>query len=252
MTEEKKEHNENKVEVHSSSSMARSSPVNQGSWKNYAIVALATALVVIGGMWLVNTLSSGNNNIPTGAAPSDDLAAPTVRVDLDIEGSPFIGDENAPVTIVEFSDYQCPFCGRFFTDTEPLIKSQYIDAGKVKLVYKDFPLDQIHPEATPAAHAARCAGDQAKYWEFHDKILDNQALLGSSSYSKWASELGLDTAKFDECQKSSKYLGLIRDDLQQGSSAGVRGTPAFLINGVLVSGAQPFSVFQQIIESELA
>lgn len=170
---------------------------------------------------------------------------------VDISKNYFKGEEDAPVTMIEFSDFQCPFCGRFFAQTLPLIEEQYIKTGKVKFVYKDFPLESIHPMALPAALAARCAGEQGKFWEYHDMIFENQALLSDASLRQWASNLGLNTANFNSCLDSQKYLSEIRQDLQEGDAAGVRGTPGFLVNGQLISGAQPFSAFQQAIESQL-
>ena len=213
--------------------------------KNYIIVALATALIVLGLVWIRD---SGSN--VTGATGAVGAAAPTVS-GISSEGNYFKGDENAPVTLYEFSDYQCPFCGRFFSDTLPLIEENYIKTGKVKLVFKDFPLDSIHPEATPAALAARCAGDQGKYWEFHDKIFQNQQLLGSAAYSQWAQELGLDVSQFDNCLNTRKHLSAVRKDLLEGQQAGISGTPGFVLNGQVISGAQPYPVFQQAIESAL-
>ena len=221
-------------------------------YKNYAIVALATALIVVGLMWFLN----GSGDTPTGAPTAGDdfpevPSGPPQRVNLEVGDSPSMGNADAPVTIIEFSDYQCPFCGRFYSQTLPSIKRDYIDTGKVRFAYKDFPLESIHPEATPAANAARCAGEQGKYWEFHDKTFENQDLLSTASYNQWAQEIGLNTAPFAECVKSNKYASAVRDDLRTGSAAGVQGTPAFLINGLLVSGAQPYTVFQQVIDAEL-
>ena len=156
------------------------------------------------------------------------------------------------VELIEYSDFQCPFCARFFTDTLPQIKANYIETGKVKFVYKHFPLDSIHPQATPAALAAECAKEQGKFWEYHNALFANQALLGDSNYKKWASDLGLDTEQFNDCYDTQKYLTQVRNDLQEGSSAGIRGTPGFLVNGQIISGAQPFVAFQQAIEAALA
>lgn len=206
--------------------------------KNYVIVALVTALVVLGLVWLRD---SGNGS-KTG----------TTATGVSAEGNYFKGEEDAPVVLYEFSDFQCPFCARFYTDALPQIEENYIKTGKVKLVYKDFPLDSIHSEATPAALAARCAGDQGQFWEFHDKIFENQQLLSSSSYTTWANELDLDTATFNECLTSQKHISAIRKDLLEGEKAGVRGTPAFILNGQVISGAQPYVVFQQAIEGALA
>ena len=153
---------------------------------------------------------------------------------------------------MEFSDFQCPFCGRFFEQTLPLIEERYIKTGKVRFVYKDFPLESIHPQALPAASAARCAGEQGKFWDYHDLIFNNQALLSDTNYKQWAEQLGLDMDDFSSCYDSGKYVNDIRADLQEGSRAGVQGTPGFLINGQLVSGAQPFANFEQVIEAELS
>lgn len=198
-------------------------------------------------------LRGGNNAaVPTGGAagtvPSD--GAPS-RVEVSMDNDPVLGKKDAPVTIIEFSDYQCPFCGRFYTQTLPLIKSKYIDTGKVKLIFRDFPLS-FHPEAMPAAVAANCAGEQGKYYQYHDKIFDNQATMGGNSYKQWAQELGLNVAQWESCLKDPKQTEEVQKDLRDGTAAGVQGTPAFFINGQLISGAQPFSVFEQIIEAELS
>jgi protein-disulfide isomerase len=188
---------------------------------------------------------------PTAAAPAAGQAAPNLA-EVDIGDSPVKGDDDAPVTIIEFSDFQCPFCSRFYTQTLPQLENEYINTGKVKFVYMHFPLDNIHPEATPAALATECARDQGKFWEFHDLVFENQQSIGDASYKQWASQLSLDTTKFNDCYDSKKFETDVRDDLAKGSAAGIRGTPGFLLNGQLISGAQPFAVFQQAIEAELA
>ena len=191
--------------------------------------------------------NQGNNNIPSGI------------VDVSADDDPFMGDKNAPVTIIEFSDFQCPFCRRFWSDTLSQIKTQYIDTGKVKLVYRDFPLDSIHPGAKPAAEAAECAEDQGKFWEMHDKIFEEQnkqgqgtVQFGVTDLKNWAGELGLDQDKFDSCLDDGKYADEVAKDFQDGAQAGVQGTPSFFINGKQLSGAQPFAAFQQAIDAELA
>lgn len=198
---------------------------------------------------------------PSPAAPSDNAAArqaapaapgPAPRVQVSADDDPFMGDKNAPVTIIEFSDYQCPFCSRFYTGTLPQLKSEYIDTGKVRFVYRDFPLTSIHSEARPAAIAANCAETQGKYWEMHDKIFTNQQGLSDASYKAWATELGLDNAKFETCLRDPAMGSEVDQDLRDGASAGVQGTPAFFVNGQLLSGAQPFGAFKQVIDAELA
>jgi protein-disulfide isomerase len=174
----------------------------------------------------------------------------TSRVQVSIDDDTIKGDSNAPVTIVEFSDFQCPFCARFYTGAYQQIKQQYIDTGKVKFVYRDFPLGN-HEYAQKAAEAAECADDQGKYYEMHDKLFET-GLLDVANLKLHASNLGLDTAKFDECLDSGKYYNEVQKDFKDGQAAGVDGTPQFFINGIRVRGAQPFSAFQQIIEAELA
>ena len=188
------------------------------------------------------------------AAPSAPTQpTPTARAEVEVGDAPVKGDEDAPVTIIEFSDFQCPFCSRFYSQTLPQIEEEYVKTGKVKFAYKHFPLDSIHPQATPAALASECAREQDKFWEYHDIIFDNGAqALSDSNYKKWAFDLNLDTEQFNDCYDSQKYLSNVRSDLTEGSSAGIRGTPGFLLNGQLISGAQPFAVFQQAIDAELA
>ncbi|OGN14410.1 MAG: hypothetical protein A3J47_03150 [Candidatus Yanofskybacteria bacterium RIFCSPHIGHO2_02_FULL_43_22] len=170
----------------------------------------------------------------------------------------FLGDENAPVVVIEFSDFQCPFCRSFWRDTLPLIKSEYIDTGKVKFVYRDFPLD-FHPGAMPAAQASECAEEQDKFWEMHDKIFIEQDKQGTGTIQfgvnelkKWASETGLKIGDFNSCLDSQKYAEEVKKDAADGRLAGASGTPSFFINGRLLVGAQPFSAFKSIIDEELS
>ncbi len=190
---------------------------------------------------------------PSGLAVGD--AAPTAPQPsgkaASADDDPVLGDKNAPVTIIEFSDYQCPFCERFWSQTLPLIKANYIDTGKVKLVYRDFPLG-FHQYAQKAAEAAECADDQGKYWEMHDKLFQNQAALTINDLKRYASELGLDTSTFNQCLDSGKYTKEVQKDLADGSASGVSGTPSFFVNGVQIVGAQPYSAFEQAIEAAIA
>ena len=215
---------------------------------------LLIAVVVIGGGFFMFTGNGGSSGT-TGAViqqPTQQPSAPSA-VSASADDDPFLGDENAPVTIIEFSDYQCPFCARFWSQTLPLLKSTYIDTGKVKFVYRDFPLSSIHPTAQAAAEAAECVRDEAGgsnevYFEYHDKIFANQASLSESSLKQCAQELGYNIYS---CLSSGKFRSEVLKDLDDAQSAGGRGTPFFVINGIPLSGAQPFSVFQQTIESEL-
>ena len=185
------------------------------------------------------------------AKDAADSTAPAKVMDVSVDDDPALGNADAPVTMVEFSDYQCPFCGKFFTETEGQLRKDYVETGKVKLVYRDFPLE-FHPEAEPAALAADCANEQGKFWEYHDLLFTNQAELSDTNYKKWAADLGLDTAKFNKCYKNLKYLDEVKKDMADGQKYGVSGTPAFFINGKMISGAQPYTVFQQEIEAALA
>lgn len=168
-----------------------------------------------------------------------------------------LGNPDAPITIIEFSDFQCPFCRKFYKETLPQIKKEYLVSGKVKFVYRDFPLVQIHPGAMPAAEGAECAKEQGKFWEMHDTIFDEQEKQGSGTVQftvddvkKWAAKIGLNTSKFNQCLSSGKFAQEVEKDIADGSTAGVSGTPATFINGRLITGAQPFAAFKAIIEEE--
>ncbi len=222
-------------------------------WK-YSTFVLA-AVLIVGAFFTF----SGDKVTTTGNVVATAPSVPTQpsQVTASEDDDAVLGDKDAPVTIIEFSDYQCPFCARFWSDALPQIKSQYVDTGKVKLVYRDFPLTSIHPMAQPAAEAAECvkdaAGGQGKgdkaYYEFHDKIFGNQVALSDASLKAWAKELGYD---IESCLSSGKFKSEVQNDLQAATAAGGQGTPYFVINGKPLSGAQPFSSFQQIIEAELA
>jgi protein-disulfide isomerase len=181
-------------------------------------------------------------------------------VDVPIGDAPIMGDPDAPVTIVEYSDYQCPFCVRHFQETMPQLLEDYIDAGKVRYVFKDFPLTSIHPQAVKAAEAARCAreisGNDA-YWEMHDRLFEGQQdwsdnIEFETVFKGYAGDLGVDQAAFDECLDSGRHADAVRADLQEGAGFGVTGTPAFFINTLPLRGAQPYEVFVQVIEELLA
>ena len=188
--------------------------------------------------------SGGGNGGSTGGAGTQTFS-----------GAPLEGNANAPVTIIEYSDFQCPYCGRFFSDAYPQIKQQYIATGKVKLVFKDFPLTSLHPMAEKAAEAGQCALAQGndKFWALHDKIFANQAQLSVDNLKLWASQVsGIDAAKFNSCLDSGGMAAIVQQQEQEGQQAGVSGTPSFTINGKLVVGAQPFSAFQTAIDAALA
>ena len=184
-------------------------------------------------------------------------AGPAIRVSLDAPRmtvalaptDPALGPASAPVTLVEFSDFQCPFCQR----VEPTLKQLRDKYGdKLRIVWKDFPLTQIHPQAFKAGEAGHCAGDQGKYWEYHDRLFANQQALQPADLKKHATDLGLDGAAFGTCLDTSKYGERVRDGVSQGTALGVNSTPTVFINGRRLSGAQPLEVFVATIDEELS
>jgi protein-disulfide isomerase len=170
------------------------------------------------------------------------------RIEVSIGDDPMKGPADAPVTIVEFSDFQCPFCKRVLPTLEQVLTTY---AGKIRLVFRDFPIVTIHPHAQRSAEAAHCAREQGKYWEYHDALFAAQEKFAVTKLSEYAQSIGLDIAAFEQCLASNKYTAEIQKDIADGSQIGVTGTPAFFINGRLLSGAQPFEAFQRIIEEEL-
>lgn len=170
------------------------------------------------------------------------------RMEVSWVGAPVRGVREAPVTIVEFSDYQCPFCKRSQSVTKQVLQ-QY--SGKVKLAFRDFPIRGLHPQAQKAAEGARCAGDQGNFWEYHDLLFEKAPELEVSSLKQYATALGLDMTRFNECLQKDKYVASVEKDVQEGIQLGVSSTPTFFVNGRLVLGAQPFSTFEKIIEEEL-
>ncbi len=169
------------------------------------------------------------------------------RKQVEVKG-PARGPDNAKVTIVEFSDFQCPFCSRAHDTVEEVMQAY---AGKVKLVFRQFPLE-FHQDAPKAAEGALCANEQGKFWEFHTALFKNQSKLKEEDLKEHAKGLGLDGAKFAECLSSGKMAAVVKEDMAAGKKVGVSGTPAFFINGVMLSGAQPLEEFKRVIDAELA
>jgi protein-disulfide isomerase len=170
------------------------------------------------------------------------------RVTIATAGRPSKGPADAPIELIEFSDFQCPFCGRAF----PIVKQVMAAYGdRIRLIYRHYPLP-IHPRARPAAEAAACAADQGKFWEYHDRLFQNQDKLEDADLKAHAVAVGLDATKFDACYDAKAHKADVDADIQAGNDAGVTGTPAFFINGRLLSGAQPFEAFKKVIDEELA
>ncbi len=184
--------------------------------------------------------------------------------DLSIAGAATLGAADAPVTLVEFTDYQCPFCRRHFAQTMPQLVKDYVETGKLRYVMREFPIQSIHPKALKAAEAALCAGDQGKYWEIHDVFFADQRKLAPEDLKAHAEGLGLDVASFNECLDGDKYAQRVQKDLADGVKAGVRGTPSFFagltdpadptkIRAIkYLNGAQPYVVFKAAIDALIA
>ncbi len=164
------------------------------------------------------------------------------------------GVDDARVVMVEFTDYQCPFCARHVSETDPKIQADYVDTGKVRYLIRDLPLP-FHANAHVAAQAARCAGDQGKYWEMHDSLFENQVAWSEGDaetlFSGYAGELGMNVGTFDSCLSSGKYKSVVEDDVALAGKAGASGTPTFAINGELLVGAQPISAFKAVLDRAL-
>lgn len=187
------------------------------------------------------------------AAPSPSAATPTIMDLVLAEAQHFSGDPAAPVTMVEFSDFKCTFCGRFWAETLPSIREQYIDTGKIRFVYKHFAI--LGSESERAGEASECAAEQEQFWAYHNQIFADQtsahSTLDDPKLIELAAAVGLKSAPFAECLTSGRYSSRVRQQTQAAKSLGMQGTPSFLINGVFISGAQPFEVFQQAIEEKL-
>jgi protein-disulfide isomerase len=183
---------------------------------------------------------------------------------LNISGAPVLGKPEAPVTLVEFTDYQCPYCKRHAIGTLPQIVKAYVETGKLKYVLRDFPLNRIHPDAAKLAEAVLCAGDQGKSWEMHDHIFKAKKSPNPGELPKQAGALGLDAKAFEACMQTNKYAGQVEESLAEGGKLGMRGTPGFFLGKTdsndpgkitateMISGAQAFPTFEKAINKLLA
>ncbi len=173
------------------------------------------------------------------------IASPQIGDDV------ILGDPEAPVTIFIFSDYQCPACGLFYQQTEHLLRKNYVETKKAKMVHKDFPLENIHPLARSAAEAAECGRDQGRYWIYHDALLERQKELGQIDFAELAETLGLNKTEFSQCYNNRKYKDEVTTDLSEGLNLGVEATPTIFINDKMIQGAYPYNVFSQAIDEVL-
>lgn len=220
--------------------------------------AIIVAGVLIAGAVLYSGgLLGGSGSVGKGGAAIEEALPKNVNIEDDDAA---LGSPSAPVVLVEFSDFQCPFCRKLWRDSLPQITEKYIKTGKVRFVYRDFPISSIHPGAESAAMAGECAEDQGKFWEMHDKIFSEQDKMGQgtvefgvSDLKRWAREIGLDGTALDACLDSGKYKSEVAKDYSDGSALGVSGTPHVFVNGkLLIRGALPYTQIEQIIEQELA
>lgn len=236
---------------------------------NKLIVGIVIALMIVafsvgyivGNFGETKTVIQNTPQITPTQAPNQPNSQ--TRIAVSTGDSPVMGSSNASVTMIEFSDFQCPFCGQFFSQTLPDVEKNYVDSGKVKFVFKNMPLTNLHPNARSAAMAAECANEQDKFWEYHNTLFENQtswsgldATDATKMFKQYASELGLDANSFNSCIDSEKYANTVDKDFQDGTSYGVNGTPTFFIGNdqrgyIRIDGAQPFSVFQQELNSEI-
>jgi protein-disulfide isomerase len=198
---------------------------------------------------------------PSLAAPQAPSGAETQTL-VSIEGAMSKGDKNAKLTLVEFTDFQCPFCARHLRDTMPQIENEYIKTGKVRYVLRDFPLESIHPQAFKGHEAANCAAEQDKYWEMHEKLFANQRAMTPKDVTAYAETMGLDMGKFQSCFDSGKYAAKVRKDLTDAQKYGATGTPTFFIGLTdpksseikavrKIVGAQSYAAFKNAFDTLL-
>ena len=183
-----------------------------------------------------------------GPAINVTLEAPRYTIDVNTH-DPIRGAPSAPVTIVEFSDYQCPFCAQV-APTLGRLRATY--GERIRIIWKDFPLTDIHPQALKAAEAAHCAGEQGQYWQYHDRLFTSQQALDLPSLKEHAVALGLDSGVFDACVEEGRYAQRVRDGMNAGRLVGVGSTPTVFINGRMIAGAVPYETFSRAVEDALA
>lgn len=214
--------------------------------------------IVLAGVIIAGAIMFTNSGKQVGGSNLGAQVGDAVPNEVDAQSlpgnGPVLGDPNAPVTIVEFADFQCPFCGRFFKTAGREIIETYVKTGKAKFSYRDFAF--LGEESEWAAQAARCAGDQGKYWQYHDYLYDHQNGENEGAFAKaklkgFAAALGLNTAEFNNCLDSGKHEADVKSDTEAGRSFGVSGTPSTFVNGKMITGAVPFSQFQTEIEAAL-
>lgn len=223
--------------------------------KQQTMIVLLSILVILQLVTAYGVFQLGKTGMPAAqpapaAAPEPAPAAPAEKIEVSIDDDAVKGEKDAPVTIITFSDYQCPYCARV-EESLKKVEEKYVNDGKVKIVFRDFPLP-FHNNAQKASEASECAHDQGKFWEYHDKLFQNQNALSIDDLKKYAKELELDADKFNKCLDSGEKEAEVKKDMTDGQAAGVSGTPMSFINGEAVRGAQPYEAFEAVIEKALA
>jgi len=220
-----------------------------------AVLAFATGILVGYVAWgtpleaVQSSQTANQANGPVVEVPVATEELQYIRYDVFSQSAYAFGPEDAPITIVEFGDFQCPYCRRWHTEVyEPLLASY---PGKIRVVYRHLPLTSIHPDAFSAAEAAMCAGEQDAFWQYHEKLFSSET-LGSEVYIQYAQELSLDMTAFEACMTEHRYQEAIQTDSDFAINLGISSTPTFFINGLALVGAQPLDVFKQVIDKELA
>jgi len=228
------------------------------SYTPFLVLLLIVASFLLGMLYTkIQYLEQGS----LAAAPSQagtqqpQQPAAGAKVDVAVGNLPVMGDKNAKVKVVEFADFQCPFCKQWFSEVEPSLIKDYVKTGKVAFYWRDYPF--LGQESNLSANAARCANEQGKFWEFHDYLYDHQGQENSGAFSadnlkQFGASLGLNVDQFNNCVDSNKYNTDATKDMSDGQKAGVSGTPTIFINGISIVGAQPYSAFKTIIDQELA
>ena len=226
---------------------------------SFLLGALTTKISYLEKVGVAGTTSNNSPSTAQGQRSPNQPVPQGAKVDVKQGQLPPLGNKNAKVTIVEFTDFQCPFCKRFFDDALVSIKKEYIDTGKAKLAIRHFPLTAIHPNAFAAGEASECANEQGKFWEYHDLLFKDQTKWESqtgndakNTFISSAEGLGLNSGVFTSCLSSGKYKANVDKDLSDGQTAGVSGTPTFYINGQQLVGAQPLASFKTVIDQELS
>lgn len=225
------------------------------SARTVALVVVALAVGFAGGVGyalaLLDRTSVAEPRSPQVAAPVEDAPAEGISaLDIDLEGRAFLGEPDAPVTVIEMTDYECPFCRRHRQQVLGDLLAEY--GGRIRYYSLHFPLTSIHPLAFRASEAAECAHDQGRFWEYNEAMFDSTERLVPETLIALASDVDMDVAVFSQCLTSGSKRDVVVGDIQAGQSLGVRGTPTFFINGKLLSGARPLDVFRKVIDAELA